>query len=214
MGKYIDYIVIALLVILVVVASAILGPVNQPNINIQITNPQSGGAVNGVLGAIGETTPTNLDAGEYTTWNDGFFDDVEINDDLFVTGAASLTSLITDAFTQGGGITSTSTYASSPLLASYFDTENIIEIANWTTNPTITFPASSTLSSLCPTAGDSRSIILKNATTTGTITFAAGTGNTISNATSTLVVPAGDFVSATFVRQTDTDFDILFDIFQ
>lgn len=43
------------------------------------------------LGAGSATSPTYLDSGEWTRWNDGWFDDLEVEDDLYVLGDTSLT---------------------------------------------------------------------------------------------------------------------------
>ena len=142
---------------------------------------------------------------------------------LTVTGNTAVTGTLTitgasdvGTFTQGGGVRSTSTLNSTEtLLATDFDVENVIEYTMNVSATTLTLPATSTLSALVPTAGDTRTIHIKNATTTAiSLTIAGGTGMDIYNSTSTLAIPSGDFAEVTFQRQSDTDIDVFFDIFQ
>lgn len=139
------------------------------------------------------------------------FDSLTLGEDLVVTGASDVST-----FTQGGGIRATSTDdTSAALLASDFDVENIIDFTPNVVSITLTLPASSTLSSFAPTAGDSRTIKIRNATTTiGTsFTIASGTGNTFKSATTTRVIEANDdYVVLEFVRRSDTDFDVFLSV--
>jgi len=130
---------------------------------------------------------------------------------LAVGGATTLTGA-TDAstFTQGGGITATSTTnATETLLASDFDVENFIDYTP-NLNSTLTLPATSTLSTFIPNAGDMRRVIFRNASSTvaATLTLAAGTGIDLQFVEATggdLVLNGLDIGEMTFIRETDTD---------
>lgn len=78
---------------------------------------------------------------------------------------------------------------------------------------TWTFPASSTLSSFVPLAGDTRIITIVNSTSTAaaTLTLAAGTGSSIKLATTTAVINAGSVAQLSCTRKTATTaaFDIV-----
>lgn len=121
--------------------------------------------------------------------------------------------------TIGGGRTATSTTGSVvPLLATDFDTENLIDVTLNVVDGTLSFPASSTIREL-PNAGDSKVIFIRNASTTATmdLTITGGTGVLQKNATTTNIV-AGDtdgsnFAQVTLIRKANTDFEALVDIF-
>ncbi|MCX6785465.1 MAG: hypothetical protein NTZ18_01270 [Candidatus Komeilibacteria bacterium] len=131
---------------------------------------------------------------------------------LAVTGATTVST-----FTEGGGVTVTTTIAASVLPYTYFDTENELSIAPKTvaiTAATLTFPASSTLTAFIPTAGQTRQIMVMNATTTAyALTLAAGAGETVYSASTTAVIKAGQRALLTFFRKANTDISILMSIF-
>ena len=137
------------------------------------------------------------------------------------TGASVVTSLISSGiatvgtFTQGGGITATTTLATATtLLAANFDTENIIDITPGGASLTATLPASSTLP-LGTTAGQSRTVYIRNATTTAGVllTIAGGTGVTLRSASSTAVIMSDTsgalYGQIDFVRKTNSDISAL-----
>lgn len=143
---------------------------------------------------------------------------------LAITGATTLTGATTaGTLTQGGGIRATTTTATSAtLLASDFDTENVIDVTPGGASLTLTLPATSTLTSFIPTAGQTRTIYIRNATTTAGIalTIAAGTGVPLKIATSTSsgVVILGDtdgsnYGRIDFLRKANTDIEALLSIF-
>ena len=85
------------------------------------------------------------------------------------------------AFTQGGGVLSSST----PATATTFRAVDLLNYSTWEITPelsdlTYTFPASSTITFI-PNPGDSRTWTIVNATTTAGIDviFASGTGSAI-----------------------------------
>lgn len=138
-----------------------------------------------------------------------------IGSTLGITGAATLSSSLTTlgTFTEGGGVRATSTDdTSATLLATDFDVENIINFTPNVTGITLTSPASSTLTSFIGTAGQSRRVLLCNATTTAGeyFTFAAGTGNNLHQATSSMSVLYGTCVRLEFYRNSDTDIELYY----
>ncbi len=102
---------------------------------------------------------------------------------LDVTGAVTVAgATIVDEFTQGGSILATSTDGTATtFLASDLLTYSGWEVTVNGADSTWTFPASSTLSAIVPSAGDSRTWTIVNATSTAAIDviFAAGTGSAI-----------------------------------
>lgn len=88
-----------------------------------------------------------------------------------------------------------------------------------TNSITLTLPATSTLTSFIPTAGDMVEQCWHNATTTAskTITFAAGTGmdlqrvatSTTAGSAGVLSIPTGNSACFRFTRQTNTDIQVL-----
>lgn len=133
---------------------------------------------------------------------------------LNATGATTLATL-----TQGGGIRATSTVNSAEtLLAADFDVENVIAYTLNVQNATLTLPATSTLSSFIGTAGQTRTIFIRNATTTAkTLTIAGGTGMNLLVASSTNAIVGNTSGSNSarldFVRRADTDIDVMMSIF-
>jgi len=84
---------------------------------------------------------------------------------------------------------------------------------------TLTLPATSTLTTFIPTAGDMVEQCWYNATSTASIniTFAAGTGidlqrvatSTVTGAAGVLAIPTGNSACFKFIRQTNTDVQAL-----
>lgn len=112
--------------------------------------------------------------------------------------------------------TSTTATAYTLVVADLLSYDSILMTPN-TGALTLTFPASSTLSTLVPTAGDMQKTCIFNSTSTAatTITLAAGTGIDLESATSTLAIPANGSACLTFIRQKATassfDITVLFD---
>ena len=101
---------------------------------------------------------------------------------ISATTLAASGATIIDEFTQGGLILSTSTTAT----ATVFRESDLLTFSGWDitvnlTDLTYTFPASSTLSAIVPSVGDSRTWTMRNATSTAGIDviFAAATGSNI-----------------------------------
>jgi hypothetical protein len=125
-------------------------------------------------------------------------------------------------FTQGGGITATSSVNSSAtLLATDIDTENVVDMTWSYAAGTLTLPASSTMSNIAPNAGDTRTIWIRNASPTAatSTTLAVGTGMTLKLAASSTVLLVGDTdadntARIEFVRKADSDFNVYLTKFQ
>lgn len=146
---------------------------------------------------------------------------------LTITGASTLTGAITStgAVTQGGGIRATSTTnTSETLLATDFDTENVIDYTANTGDTTLTLPASTTLTSFLPTAGQMRTVWIRNATTTAAtdLIIVGGSGTLLKVASSTNQIgggvgaqqingdtDGGNHARLDFVRKANTDIEVM-----
>lgn len=149
-----------------------------------------------------------------------------------LTGAGSVTGAFTvaGAITQGGGIRATSTTnTSETLLATDFDTENVIDYTANTGDTTVTLPASTTLTSFLPTAGQMRTVWVRNATTTAAtdIIIVGGSGTLLKVASSTNQIgggvgaqqingdtDGGNHARLDFVRKANTDIEVLMTVFR
>lgn len=163
------------------------------------------GTVQRVGTAIQPATTGDTLASAGLPWVSGFFTSLNAS----TTNAGTLT--------QGGGRTASST---SNLIAtstaSDFDVENYISFTPNGGSVTLKLPASSTLASMIPKAGDSRRVILENATTTAeidiTLSVLGVSGMTIYNATSSLAVKPGKFATLDFYRKSNSDIIVIFDL--
>lgn len=132
-----------------------------------------------------------------------------------VPGVSMFPSSVT-TFTQGGGITATTTSgAAATLVATDMDTENVIEVNNGTPSATITLPATSTLSNFAPNPGDMRTLWIRNASTSAAsgFTLAVGTGMTLKNGASSTPLLNGDTdadntLRVDLVRKSDSDMNV------
>ena len=132
-----------------------------------------------------ETVVDALGSSEVTTISNPhvFSNTVRLSGGTTISGASTITGAIdASVFTQGGAVLATSTSGT----ASSFSAADLLTYSVWEVTPnnadlTYTFPASSTLSTLVPTAGDSRTWVIVNATSTAGIDviFAAGTGSAV-----------------------------------
>lgn len=177
-----------------------------------------------IIAVIGLTTPTvkiNSNPDGFGASGTRFPNGVSTNGTSPVAG-----QLLTTTFNSTGLATldggqlrsnplSTSTPASLTIRTSDllgYDTINMVPSVGAIT---ITFPASSTMPTLVPTAGDMQETCWFNATTTAaaTITFAASAGIDLETASSTpsdLTLSAGNTACFKFIRQpaTSAAFDI------
>jgi hypothetical protein len=139
-----------------------------------------------------------------------------------VGGASGTTHTNLETFESGlgvGGTYATSTSgAQMPLLSTAIENVSTIVATLNVLDTTLTFPASSTIQFMRG-SGDTRVYWVKNATTTAAmdITFAAGTGMNLKNATSTKILigdtDGGNAARVTLIRQADSDIDMYVDLF-
>lgn len=130
-----------------------------------------------------------------------------------VPGVAMWPSSVT-TFTQGGGVTSTSTAgAASTLLATDIDIENYVVMTPTGANHTLTLPATSTMTNIIPNAGDTRTIIVQNgATAATTTTIAAGAGMDLQEPDGqNVVIGQNNFAYLTLTRKSNGDMVVVVD---
>src|SRR3990167_4998328 len=196
-----NYIVIAIVALIVGIAiGAVVGGNNQPQ------NPP-------FLGSDGDTNLTNL----------VLEGDLTVGDATAITGA--LTSGSTGSFagllTLNAGQLRSYTNASTSVGSGTFQLSDLngydtilLTPTGAASTKTLTFPASSTLSTWLPTAGDTQETCFVNGTTTAatTITFAASTGIDLEVSTSSpdLILLADNTACFKFIRKSATSaaFDI------
>lgn len=126
----------------------------------------------------------------------------------------SMTPASVTTFTQGGGITSTTTaLAASTLLATDIDEESYVVVTPTGAAHTLTLPATSTLTNFAPNPGDFRTIIIENgATAATTTTIAAGAGMDLQEPDGQNVVIGQDnYAILTFYRQSNGDMVVTVD---
>lgn len=130
-----------------------------------------------------------------------------------VPGVSMFPSSVT-TFTQGGGITATSTAgAASTLLATDIDEESYVVITPTGANHTLTLPATSTLSNFVPNPGDFRTIIIENgATAATTTTIAAGAGMDLQEPDGqNVIIGQNNYAILSFYRQSNGDMVVTVD---
>lgn len=156
------------------------------------------------------------------------YDSLELSENLTVDGTSTLTGAtsLNGAATLNAGQIRSYTVASSSVTTGTLAESDILNYDTLLYTPggaaatkILTLPATSTITSMVPTAGDIQETCIYNATSTAasTITLAAGAGmdlervatSTTSGAVSVLVIPANGYACLKFVRQTDTDIGAL-----
>lgn len=127
-------------------------------------------------------------------------------------GTTNLNSLTLSNQLSVGGIFATTT-------TSTLTQSQITDISTITANPataaiTLTLPASSTLSTLIPNAGDSVNYVIANLATVSasSTTIVGGTGTTLKNATSTAAILGGGTGLLTLVRLASTNVLAIFSV--
>jgi hypothetical protein len=116
---------------------------------------------------------------------------------------------------QRGGVVATSTDdTTATFLARDLNNTSRIDFTPNVAGITATLPATSTLGSFVQKTGDTRDMLLCNASTTAAATFtlAFGSGMIDSLATSTLVIGSRDCAQLTFSRAPNTDIDVFYDL--
>lgn len=189
------------------IASVTINNVENLTMNVE----GSAGDVSGMLGASGTRFPngisadsTSPSAGEVRGTTLTSTGAANIGGVLSVTGETSLQGL-----TQGGGVlelatsTGTTVLTEAQMLASNY----IRVMVNTGTTATLTLPATSTMTTLIPNAGDSRDFCIENATSsTMALTIAAGTGIRLVASTNAMdVIDETEVSCITFIRESDTD---------
>jgi hypothetical protein len=207
MNKLKSYLPIVTIILLVIVLIAVLVGGNQPT----------------AMGGNTRFPNSDLSARSYRVSNTEVIDStgaftgtvsgtINTSNTLTVSGASDVSTL-----TQGGGVRATSTLNSAEtLLASDFDVENYIEYTPNISSVTLTLPATSTLATMIPNAGDTRTIIIENATSTASIdiTISAGAGMDLQEPDGQdLVISEDNYAILTFWRRSDTDMVVTVDVF-
>lgn len=184
-----------------------------------------------LVGGNNQSAPTGAASGASHYQHESFLQGLSggTRDQFSVSNVGALTT--SGAITANGIITSNAgvirSYTNSTSTTATTYTAVQADILNYDTilmTPnvgalTITFPATSTLTSMVPSAGDTQETCLYNATSTSaaTITITAGAGmdlervatSTTSGSTGVLAIPATGSACFKFVRQTNTDISVL-----
>lgn len=131
--------------------------------------------------------------------------------------AASDTAVV-GTFTQGGGITASSTSASVTMAGTEFTTSNVLDYTvNVGTTNTLTWSASTTAPCSVMSSGQVRTVYIRNASTTAiALTIAGGTGNTLKSATSTVIAGNTDgsnMARFDITKKSSTNCNILMSVF-
>lgn len=144
-----------------------------------------------------ETSFGSVDGGKATNYNA-----VQVSDGYWVGTNQVLgpTFATVGTFTQGGGITASSTSASETLAGTEFVTSNVLDYTINVGSVTLTLNASTSPPCSVMTAGEVRTLYIHNATTTtaSALTIAGGTG-VILDVSSTTVI-AGSATAKGFAR--------------
>lgn len=193
-------------------------------VNVDTIVVESGGE--GGIGAAVFTTPgTNLT--DLNVDNDLSVDgDAEIDGTLQVDGATTLTGALTmtgaitnPEFSSTVLATSTDSETTGVLTQSDLSTYDMFSVSiGSASGMTYTLPASSTMTSELATAGDRKSWIIDNTTTTAgvNLTLGAGTGSFLLFTSSTASTPtcfASSTCILTGVKKSNTDINWLFDTY-
>lgn len=171
------------------------------------------------FGATNGGNVTNFTAVEVS---DGYF----INGQTVVNSAGAIVAAVRSVFDAGilhSYTSSTSTTATTYTLtqADILNYETVLMTPNGGA-VTLTLPATSTITSMVPTAGDWQDQCWYNATSTAaaTITFAAGTGIDLETASSSITggapvlsIGAGNTGCLKYIRKANTDIVVQFNRF-
>jgi len=183
---------------------------------------EQGGVINVYNGSqslgAASSDPTYLDSGEWTKWNDGYFDDLEteddatVGDDLTVVGDSAFTGRLSwDGNVMQGSVTSldavtTTAYA---VTAANVCNNTLLSLTMSGDIPTYTLPATSTLFADCLTTnGDYKEIALYNASSVTSTVVAAGTGGTLYYSSSS-TIGVTDTATLRVLRDTATTYKVL-----
>ena len=199
---------------LVSIAVAYSGSASQVIENIETAYFGGQAPVEEVGFGASKTAPSHVTNSYSTTsqWDTGYFwGDLEVNDDLWVNDDATIGGDLSanGGFTQGAGCTASTTVAATELWteadmlgASCFEYNGATAAAI-----TITLPATSTMTTLLPNAGDTRKWLYQGYTATATTTtWTAGAGmDLIGVTTDDDIIDGNEYAQITCMRMTDTD---------
>ncbi len=135
--------------------------------------------------------------------------DIRTHKNLIVDGSA-----ITGNFTYGFTTVASSTSASTVLLQSHLTTYSGMDLTPSGIAVTLTLPATSTLTTVIPNAGDCLDWRLRNtsAISASSTTIAAGTGiDLVENENGDVVIDGGNEAQLKFCRELDTDVTVYVD---
>lgn len=134
-----------------------------------------------------------------------------VGDTFSSTGTSTFNAVISSNITSTGFLATTSAN-SETLPASLLSFTSIIYTPGQTTTPTLTLPASSTLTSFIPNVGNQTTVYFYNASTAATTTIlAAGTGMNLTTASSSsgvINVYAKKIASLEFLRLPNSDISL------
>ena len=162
-----------------------------------------------------ELKPETISVGGSTSdnWNVG--GNLTVTGTSAFTGNASLSGTLTvsgissvDKLYEGSGVLSTTTPASMTLAASDIQGYSVIEMNPTVSDITVTMPASSTLTTFIPTAGQIGRFFFQNSTTTNgiDITLASGTGVYVNTGSTTKAVNYNNYaVYLECMRKSNSD---------
>lgn len=145
-------------------------------------------------GKLGAAATTNLPSLGLTTLYAGSGCDQQYTtctaSTLFPSGSIVTSGLgyFGQGVTEGGLDSIATTSTTYTLVQSDLLNSSLISFANFGGATTITLPASSTLSSFLPNAGDMETSVIYNSSSTGALTIAGGTGTTLLSASTTAVI--------------------------
>ena len=206
--------IVAFGLIMVVSLVGLVKAYNLPG-NIVIENVEnfvveSGDQLAGLMG--GTTNYDELDVTDGYKVDGTTVIDGSGNIDAPITSTTGSFSSYLDAnggFTQGAGVNAIATSTGTTVLTEddLLDYSMIEVTVNTGSTATLTLPATSTLTSLIPNAGDFRSWLIHNATsTTMALTIGAGTGMDLIGVTSNDdVIDETEYSELDCYRQSDTD---------
>lgn len=121
-----------------------------------------------------------------------------------------------DGITRGTVLASTTSGTAATLSATILRQYQQFTLTPNVASHTLTLPASTSLVSFLPVAGETAEFFVQNGTSTAavTLTLATATGLNLKRATTTLAIPPSSVGILRFVRLTNKDFNVLFSIAQ
>lgn len=136
---------------------------------------------------------------------------------IIETGAAAPVSTTNNVISSANDIYTSVNATSTPSTSYTLIQKDILGFGSILLTPTVdsislTLPASTTVSSFIPKAGQRTSLLIVNGTSTAakTITIVTGTGVVLKNASTSAAIGPGAVGLLEFVRKTNTDIDAFF----